>query len=139
MGSLTAVNTKGSHACHRAPKISQASATRFPKIPSLPLSNLQSPHSKNTRSVFLNQKTSPCAPHDNRKDFEILLESINDVEVVTKALVVIGNLVNVDPSRKIIAYQEDNETNYPALENSHDLPSSIDHMNKHISAPLTQR
>jgi hypothetical protein len=69
--------------------------------------------------------------------FEIFLEhSGEEVDVRTRALVVFGKLVNLDPSRKIMAYHDDDSENYPILQQAHDLPVSIDALSKYISAPM---
>ena len=68
--------------------------------------------------------------------FEIMLDSVEEADIRTKALVIIGKIANLDPSRKIIAYHDDDEDTYPTLENAHDLPASIDEMCKYISAPM---
>ncbi len=68
--------------------------------------------------------------------FEIILDSVDDVNLRTKALVIFGKLINVDPSRKMIAYYNNDEPQYPILENTYDLPIPIDQMSKYISAPL---
>ena len=68
--------------------------------------------------------------------FEVILDSAEEVDIRTKALVIIGKFVNLDPSRKIIAYHDDDEGNFPLLENAHDLPVPIDQMCKYISAPM---
>ncbi len=47
--------------------------------------------------------------------YEIMLDSIEDIDVCTKALVLIGKLVNVDPSRKMMAYQDDDEELFAIL------------------------
>ncbi len=67
---------------------------------------------------------------------EIFLDSIEEIDVRTKALVIIGKLVNVDPSWKIIAYHNEDEEQFPILEQSHDLPIPIETMSKCISAPI---
>jgi hypothetical protein len=72
-----------------------------------------------------------------RIKFEILLDkSTEDVDVRTKALVIFGKLVNIDPSRKILAYHDTDLDTYPMLQQSHDLPESIEKWSKYISAPL---
>ncbi len=71
-----------------------------------------------------------------RIKFEIFLEDIDEVDVRTKALVIFGKIINIDPSRKILAYHDDDEPQYPILEKSQDLPSRIEDMSKYISAPM---
>ena len=71
-----------------------------------------------------------------RIKFEIFLEDIDEVDIRTKALVIFGKIINIDPSRKILAYHEDDELQYPLLEKHQDLPSRIDDMSKYISAPM---
>ncbi len=66
--------------------------------------------------------TNDAPPRTKRKDFlmqsnliterirfEILLDSIEEVEIRSKAIVIIGKIANVDPTRKVVAYNEDNE------------------------------
>ncbi len=69
--------------------------------------------------------------------FEILLDnSGEEVDVRTKALVIFGKLVNIDPSRKILAYNDEDSDTHPMLTQSHDIPTSLEAMSKYISAPM---
>jgi hypothetical protein len=47
--------------------------------------------------------------------FEILLESADsDIDFRTKALVILGKLCNIDPSRKLMPYQDTELSDYPS-------------------------
>ena len=48
---------------------------------------------------------------NERVRFEIILDSTTDINVRTKALVIFGKLINLDPSRKVLSYQDEDEAN----------------------------
>jgi hypothetical protein len=68
--------------------------------------------------------------------FEIMLDSIEGVDVRTKALVLFGKLINADPTRKILPYYDEDEEQFSLLEKPHDLPTDLDKMTKYIVAPM---
>ncbi len=76
---------------------------------------------------------------NERIRFEILLDkSTEEVDIRPKALVILGKLVNLDPSRKIMAYHDTDHTDYPMLNQSFDLPLPIEAMSKYVSAPMSR-
>jgi hypothetical protein len=121
---------KSTHAFDRTPKRSQG-RHKIPPIPEekpLTTEEQAAPKPKDylMRSSMITERIR----------FEILLDTSEEVDIRTKALVIFGKIINVDPSRKVIAYHDEDEDLFPLLENSHDLPIPLDHMCKYISAPM---
>ncbi len=142
LGSCKDHHSQKVHACDHTPK-------RFNAATNLnPINEEDTVHSESESSIpKKNPKESLDLPKPKdysmranmiteRIKFEVLLDSIEEVDVWTKALVIIGKLVNVDPSRKMMAYHETDEDQFPILEKSQDLPEPIEHMSKYISAPM---
>ena len=145
-------SSKKTHDFDRVPKRSQGrgnifQGTEFVKASSLmpipekaqeTLSN--DPVGTNKSTLYQDTKPKDYSMRSKmiteRIRFEIVLESADNVDVRTKALVIFGKLINVDPSRKILAYNEDDEDSFPLLEKSHDLPLDLDKMSKYLAAPM---
>jgi hypothetical protein len=96
--------------------------------------------SKSTTSVQPESRPKDYSMRSNmiteRIRFELVLDSIENVDVRTKALIIFGKLINVDPSRKILSFLEDDERSSPLLEKAHDLPQPIDKMSKYLASPM---
>ncbi len=73
---------------------------------------------------------------NERIQFEIELDSTDDMDVCTKALVIFEKHLNLDSSRKVISYQEHDEAIFSLLEKTHDLPQDLESMTKYIAAPM---
>ena len=65
----------------------------------------------------------------------IFQEEVNDPAIHTRVLVILGRLVNEDPSRKVVSFKESDEKYWKPLEKNHDLPQSMEGMRKYIADP----
>ncbi len=73
-----------------------------------------------------------------RLKFEIPLDKqeVDDVLIHTKALVILGRLVNEDPSRKVVAFKVADEKYWKPLAKTHDIPQTMESMRKYIADPM---
>ena len=73
-----------------------------------------------------------------RIKFEVLIEkdAVDDPIIHTKALVILGRLVNDDPSRKVLPYKTTDEKHWKPLPKTHDLPKTMESMRKYIADPI---
>ncbi len=60
---------------------------------------------------------------------------VNDAAIHTRALVILGQLINEDPSRKVVAFKASNEKYWEPLEKTHDIPQTMEGMHKYIADP----
>jgi hypothetical protein len=88
---------------------------------------------------FLDQITHGTSHEiiEERLKFEVPTDKneIDDSMIHTKALVILGRLVNEDPSRKVVAFKHADEKYWKPLEKTHDIPQTMESMRKYIADP----
>ncbi len=67
--------------------------------------------------------------------FEITVKPGKDINIRTQALLVIGKLIHVDPSQKVIPYRVEDEGKNGPLEYHYSVPEDLDGMKKYLAQP----
>ncbi len=98
------------------------------------------PEEFTTAARFRDQVTHGTAQEIifERLKFEIPLDAqtLDDSTIHTKALVILGRLVNEDPSCKVLAFKQSDENYWKPLEKTHDIPQTMESMRKYIADPI---
>ncbi len=75
------------------------------------------------------------AVKEERLQFELSALEVEDIDIRTQALLIIGKLIHVDPSRKIVPYMSQDAQQYPNLNHHYDIPQELDEMKIYLAHP----
>jgi hypothetical protein len=111
----------------------------IPSPPSTPKFNQPLPEGFTTAAKFTDHVSHGTAQEISmeRLKFEVPIDSqtVDDAMIHTKALVILGRLVNEDPSRKVVAFKTTDEKYWKPLEKTHEIPQTMESMRKYIADP----
>ncbi len=70
-----------------------------------------------------------------RLQFELSLPSGKEVDLRTKAMLIIRKLIHVDPSCKVMPYKTEDSVAHPILNNHYEVPMDLEPMKIYIAHP----